>query len=73
MGDDLDAVKRRWEALSIDEKIDILYRAEANGVELPPMLIPIFEAVRDADQRPVLIITEDTTDEEINKFLFSHP
>ena len=71
--DDLDAFKRRWKALSIDDKIDALYRAEANDVELPPMLIPIFEAVRDADQRPVLIITEDTTDEEINKFLFSHP
>ena len=49
--DDLDAFKRRWEALSIDDKIDALYRAEANDVELPPMLIPIFEAMRDADNR----------------------
>jgi hypothetical protein len=50
--DDFDAFKLHWTALSINEKIDMLYRAEANGVELPPMLIPIFEAVRDADNQP---------------------
>ena len=71
--DDLDAFKRRWEALSIDDKIDALYRAEANDVELPPMLIPIFEAMRDADNRPSLTITEEAMDEEINQILFGHP
>ena len=43
MTGDLNAFKRCWVALSIDDKIDMLYRAKAkaNGMKLPPTLIPI--------------------------------
>jgi len=66
---DLDDVKRRWAALSIDEQIAVLRRAEARGVSLPPLMIPILEAAAHPSESDALRITDETTDEEVLWFL----
>jgi hypothetical protein len=40
-----DEAKALWASLSLDEQIALLYRMESDGVELPPLLIAVFEAI----------------------------
>ena len=64
----VDEAKAKWQTLTVDEQIAALRRAEAAGVKLLPMMIPIFEAANAPPARS-LNITDDTTDEELSAFI----
>ena len=47
-------------------------RTQARGAIVPPTVIPVWEALRNNDTFPSLDITDDTTDDEINRFLYGN-
>ena len=61
----------------IDTEIKIIQqptteRTQARGAIVPPTVIPVWEALRNNDTFPSLDITDDTTDDEINRFLYGN-
>ena len=60
----IDVFRRRWKALSIDDKLTCSTARKLRLFDKAPILVPIFEAVRGADS---------DQDDEINQFLFGHP
>jgi hypothetical protein len=70
---ELEAVKRQLLSLGLEEGIAVLHRAKAGGgADLPLLMTPIFEPLSDRDQGRSLSITDDTTDGELDRFLFGH-